>query len=233
MEAVYFLNVGKVRKNNEDGLLVDDILQIDSINEPKRIEGEFKKIIVSDGMGGLDNGEVATKIVLEEFKNTLIKTEEDIETIIHKSANKFLPNSGCATAGISFKTGIVFNVGDCRVYKKIDIFLNQLTKDHTLARQMIDIGELEEEDISKFDKKNILTSAVMKDRVIQIYKKEIKIKKGDIFLICSDGLWGEFELEELEECFESSDITKIGDSIFQTLQNKPQYDNISFVVVKV
>ena len=233
MEVVYFLSIGKVRKNNEDGLLIDDILQIDSINKPKKIEGEFKKIIVSDGMGGLDNGDVATKILLEELKNTQIKTKEDIETIIQKSADKFLPNSGCATAGITFETGIVFNVGDCRVYKKMDIFLNQLTKDHTLARQMVDLGKIDEEEIPKFDKKNVLTSAVMKNQIIQIYQKEIKIKKGDIFLLCSDGLWGEFELEELEECFEGGDVTKIGENIFQALQNKPQNDNISFVVVKV
>jgi len=232
MEAIYFVNRGKVRENNEDGVLVDDILVVDSMDKPKKIEGNFKKIVVSDGMGGLDNGEVATKILLETFKNSEIKSE-DIESTIQKSADKFLDNSGCATAGILFDSNVVFNVGDCRVYKKVDIFLNRLTKDHSLAEQLIDIGELDEENILEFEEKNVLTSAVIKNRDIKIYSKEIKIKQNDIFLVCSDGLWGEIVIDELEECFDSDDIEIITDNLLKLLDKKEQKDNISFIIVKV
>ena len=232
MEAVYYVNKGKVRENNEDGILIDDILVIESMQSPKQIEGNFKKIVVSDGMGGLDNGEVATKILLETFRDNEIKNQDEIKNTIYKSADNFLDNSGCATAGIIFDR-FVFNVGDCRVYKKVDMFLNRLTKDHSLAEQLIDIGELDEENILEFDKKNVLTSAVIKNKDIQIYTKEIKIKENDIFLVCSDGLWGELSLDELEECFESEDITEISSNLLKSLELKEVKDNVSFVIVKV
>lgn len=232
MEAIYYVNKGKVRENNEDGILIDDILVIESMQSPKQIEGNFKKIVVSDGMGGLDNGEVATKILLETFRDNEIKNQDEIKNTIYKSADNFLDNSGCATAGIIFD-GFVFNVGDCRVYKKVDMFLNRLTKDHSLAEQLIDIGQLDEENILEFDKKNVLTSAVIKNKDIQIYTKEIKIKENDIFLVCSDGLWGELSLDELEECFESEDITEISSNLLKSLELKEVKDNVSFVIVKV
>ena len=232
MEAIYYVNKGKVRGNNEDGILIDDVLILKSMSEPKKIEGDFKKIVVSDGMGGLDNGEVATKILLETFRDSEIKSLEDIEKTIEKSADNFLENIGCATAGIIFD-GFVFNVGDCRVYKKVNIFLNRLTKDHSLAEQLIDIGKLSEDDVIEFEKKNVLTSAVMKNRDIKIYTKEIKIKENDIFLVCSDGLWGEFSLDKLEECFDNDDIEKIGVNIVNSLKDKEIKDNISFVIIKV
>ena len=232
MEAIYYVNKGKVRENNEDGILIDDILVIESMQSPKQIEGNFKKIVVSDGMGGLDNGEVATKILLETFRDNEIKNQDEIKNTIYKSADNFLDNSGCATAGIIFDR-FVFNVGDCRVYKKVDMFLNRLTKDHSLAEQLIDIGELDEENILEFDKKNVLTSAVIKNKDIQIYTKEIKINQDDIFLVCSDGLWGELSLDELEECFESEDITEISSNLLKSLELKEVKDNVSFVIVKV
>jgi len=233
VEAIYFLNRGKVRANNEDGILIDDLIVLGSMEEPKKIVGYFKKIVVSDGIGGLENGEVATKILLEHFKNSKIFSKDDIQKIIKKSASSFLPNSGCATAGIIFDVGIVFNVGDCRVYKKVDFFLNQLTKDHSLIQQLIDSGELSQEEVNDFEEKSVLTSAVMRDRNISIYQKDIKIKKGDIFLVCSDGIWGEFSIDELEECFNIDDIEVIGKNLFESLKKKNQKDNICFVIVKV
>jgi serine/threonine protein phosphatase PrpC len=233
MKAIYYVNKGKVRNNNEDGLLIDDIIATESMNRPEIIEGNFKKIIVSDGMGGLDNGEIATKILLETFKENNINKIDDIQKVIKISADKFLDNSGCAAAGITFGCNAVFNVGDCRVYRKEEIFLNRLTKDHSLAEQLIDLGELDEDDILNFEKKNVLTSAVMKNREIQIYTKEIKIKENDIFLVCSDGVWGECTLEELEDCFSCNNIEVISDNLINLLQTKELKDNLSFVIVKV
>jgi len=233
MEAIYFLNRGKVRKNNEDGILIDDVIVLESMQEPKKIVGNFTKIVISDGMGGHENGEIATKILLDYFKNNKNFLENNIENIIKNSASFFLPNSGCATAGLIFDIGVVFNVGDCRVYKKVDFFLNRLTKDHSLVQKLIDSGKLSEEDINNFEDRNVLTSAVMRDSNIEIYKKKVKIKKGDIFLICSDGVWGEFNIDELEECFNEENIEVIGKNLFKELQKKSQKDNISFVIVKV
>lgn len=233
MEALYFVNRGKVRQNNEDGILIDEMVVCDSMDEPKKIDGDFKKIVVSDGMGGLDSGEIATKILLETFRESEIEEIDDIQKTIQKSADRFLDNSGCATAGIIINKGFVFNVGDCRVYKKVDLFLNKLTRDHSIAEQLIEIGELSEEDILEFDRKNVLTSGVIKNRTIQIYAKKVKIKKGDIFLICSDGLWGELSIDELEDAFGSEYLEDIGANIFKTIKNKKQKDNISFVILKV
>jgi serine/threonine protein phosphatase PrpC len=56
---------------------------------------------------------------------------------------------------------------------------------------------------------------------------------GDIYLICTDGLWGEFSIDELEACFEDSDLSSINENILKAIEHKTLSDNISYILLEV
>jgi len=249
MEIAYFTNVGNVRKNNEDALLIQDkIIWNVSLNKVQfeYIESGYILLAVADGMGGHERGEIAAKVTLETLKETKPRTVEEIEESLKLARDRLetyarmFPEAlglGTAVAGliVNGKEGIVFNVGDCRVYKKVGNFLRRLTKDHTLAEELVDRGILSEEEVIYYSNKNVLTSAIIGDNyqtVMRIYTKEIPVKDGDIYLICSDGFWEVFTNDELESLFNSNDLKEISNNILSSLKNKTLKDNVSFIIAK-
>ena len=139
-----------------------------------------------------------------------------------------------AVAGLFLgDSSFVFNVGDCRAYKRQDIFLGKITSDHSLVQKLVVSGEITEEEAMEHPKKNVITSAIVPKGQVEIYAKKISVYDGDIFLICSDGLWGEFGIDELEECFEDDNIDEINKKIQQALLNKELADNVSYILLKV
>jgi len=251
MEVAYFTNVGSVRKNNEDAILIQDkIIWNKSLNKVyfEYIKNKYIILAVADGMGGHERGEIAAKITLETLKETKPKNSEEIIKAIEEARSKLEmytkdnPEAlglGTALAGLIVdegENGLAFNVGDCRVYKKIGNFLRRLTKDHTLAEELVDRGILSEEEVLNYPNRNVLTSAIIGDNYqtkMQIYTKEIHVKEGDIYLICSDGFWEAFKNEEMEGFFNSDNIKEITKNIVRGLKGKILKDNISFIIAKM
>ncbi|EDP73388.1 hypothetical protein HG1285_06943, partial [Hydrogenivirga sp. 128-5-R1-1] len=81
---------------------------------------------------------------------------------------------------------------------------------------------------------NILTSAITSSiNPDEVQTKKVKINEGDIFFLCTDGLWKEFDIEELEECFLTGNIETAANEIIQKLKVKKQKDNVSFIILKI
>ncbi len=221
MKAIYYTNKGKIRNINQDCLLIEDIVQ-GNMNTYKTSNNVRNFVAVADGVGGAPSGELASKTVLQTLKEN---ENSSIKDAIIKAKNKIKQieeihpqNKGMATtlSGISLKESIVFNSGDSRVYKKKEKNLWQLTYDQ----------------IDKYT--NALTSAITSNvNEKEIQMKKIKINKGDIFFLCTDGIWKEFDIEELEEYFFIGDIETAADQIIQKLKVKEQKDNVSFIILKI
>ena len=235
MKAKYYTNTGKQRNTNQDGIIIDNLIVTESMESPQQIESNIQVTCIADGMGGKKQGEIATQIWLKNLSKSNINNQDKLKITLENTQN-MLKNidTGCATAGIVFANeNFVFNVGDCRVYKKEGEFLNKLTHDHSVIQQLIDSGEITEEESIFHPKGHILTSAIMPDIEVQIYMRKIKIFEDDIFFLCSDGIWGEFEIEELEKCFKINDIEVINDALEKVLKTKKQKDNLSYILLKV
>jgi protein phosphatase len=144
-------------------------------------------------------------------------------------------DTGCAVAGMVLShESFIYNIGDCRVYKKEGEFLNQLSKDHTVVQGLIDNFEIDEEEAKIHPNRHVLTSAITPSKEeIKLFIKDIKLFNGDLFFICSDGVWGEFELEELEECFSVLGIEEIDTAIQIKLQTKNLQDNLSYILLEI
>jgi len=235
MKVIYYTHTGRVRISNEDGLLVGEVLTIEPMSEPEIYLESADKLCVADGMGGSRYGEVATKTFLSLLQEVSVQSTEDIDIVVRQTQKTLQGiDTGCAVAGLILgEEPFVFNIGDCRVYKKEGIFLNKLTRDHSVVQQLIDSGEITEEEALVHPRNHILTSALTPTSTPEIYVKKIKVPDKAIYLLCTDGLWGEFGIDELESCFESDVLEEIDQKIQTALKNKSLKDNISYILVEV
>ena len=247
LKVYYYTNTGKVRKNNEDALLVqNEIVSEANFDSCKSLEIEAEKIllVVADGMGGHEKGEVAARIVLETIKEQLqtMNDGEDIKRAIHLAKEKLEeyikehPEAyglGCALAGVlvsNSEEAFIFNVGDCRVYRFINNNLRRLSKDHSLVESLLSDGLITPEEVRTHPQRNVLTSAVMGDSYnhsLDIYVNSVDISLGGKFLICSDGLWDELEDEEINHLLSEESCCE---KLVEKLTEKPLRDNVSFIV---
>jgi protein phosphatase len=250
VEASYISNIGKTRKKNEDSLLMNDLL-ISEANMDRaaylQSSAEKQIYIVADGMGGHERGELASKTVLEEFKKRYpgIENEADVSAVI--SAAKETLNGLAKEDGLKYGMGttvsgifltdkgsFVFNCGDSRVYLLKDVFLERLTKDHSVVQELVDFGTITEDEMRFHSQKNIVTSAVIADLLggpPEADVKAIEISGDGTFLICTDGLWESMSRQEMEGCF--TNRGKAVQCLFERAIAGEGRDNISAIVLRV
>ncbi len=246
MKVIYYTSKGKVRDNNEDAILIQDKLISEAdFEEPieEECEGCFL-FAVADGMGGHQKGEIASREALETLRRLKPRDNEELDMAIEKSRDRLeelvKQDSSCygmgtAIAGLILKEegyAVVFNVGDCRVYRIRENKIERLTIDHSLVEMLVARGDISREEAKQHPKRNVLTSAIIGDNYkspLEVYKREVIILENTKFLICSDGLWEELEEEELLRLANSETKSEF----FDILKDKPLKDNLSFILLEV
>ncbi len=178
-------NKGKVRDNNEDYAF-----------------GRDNILIVADGMGGHNAGEIASREAVETASEILLGKETDnVKDLIGESiseANKKVfsmateEKSGMGTTMdiCLYKNGVlnIGHVGDSRVYVIRDKEAKCLTKDHSYVEMLVQKGEITKEEAQNYPMKNMITRAVGVAENCEVDFYELKIEKGDKILLCTDGL---------------------------------------------
>jgi PPM family protein phosphatase len=251
IRACYLTNIGKIRTNNEDSLLVHDLIVSETnMNEPLTLSIDEKRclFIVADGMGGHAKGELASRVVLEVMhdKQMAIQSLEDIPDLIElarKNLNelvtvdKELIGLGSTAAGIIINDdrAFIFNCGDSRVYKLNGKFLEKITHDHSIVQNLVDSGEITEDEMRTHPRKNIITSAIMgdlKEAAPESYLREISVHFEQCFLLCSDGVWEGLSIDDLEQCFNGSEIKEKAIALYSAIINGEAQDNFSFIIIE-
>ena len=251
MKVCYITNVGKIRYRNEDAVLVDGkIFAKISMNTPDCEEFLLSSPIllaVADGMGGHACGDEASRLVLEFLKDKYPKDAEGVSEIVKESkrfldkfvesGNEFCYGMGTALAGVYFypdKRAIVFNVGDCRVYRFRNGKLDLLTWDHTFIFKLYKEGKITYDELRVHPERNILESAVMGGYpdIPEVFVREVDYRYGDRFLICSDGLWEALSFNEKKECLNKESLEEASKCLFE-LAYQDGRDNISFVLCEL
>lgn len=251
--AAAITHVGKVRENNEDNYFVNGRYRVDTdiFNEVYETCGRGDKHLFSvcDGMGGEAYGELASLIAVRTLKKFVNKK---ISECIHdyvNHANKLIcseieKNDGArigSTVALLYidETGAYgYNIGDSRIYLMRDGCLTQLSKDHTQAQSMVDMGLLEPEKMNSHKGKHKLTQhlGIFSDElIIQPYTAEpIAVKNNDIFILCSDGLTDMMDNAEIESIAGRNESPKdIADTLVGVALAKGGKDNTTVVIVKV
>lgn len=253
-------NVGLKRMNNEDNFLLDEIWNRESAldkSEDMTIANKQKawcNVAVFDGMGGGDNGELASLIAAEEFQKVFNEinvntVDTDIETMSRRgflNANRRIieeqqyhamygtTGTIICTNGVKFK---VFHLGDSRAYLFRNGELYQLTKDQTLAAMKISLGFYEENDPLVEKEKHQLTEYIGCDQTLEnlrpLESQWMDLLSGDKLLICSDGLYDMCSNAQIIEIMKNEEQPeKIAQKLLQRALENGGFDNITCLVLE-
>jgi len=226
-------HVGHVRKLNEDACL----------ELPQR--GLW---VVADGMGGHAAGDLASGLLVESLRQ--IGEPDSLEDLAAKvrgalqRVNRNLAEEarrrnqqiiGCTVAALLVhdRRALCLWAGDSRVYLMRSGQLQQLTRDHSQVEEMIARGLLKREQARTFAGSNAITRAVGVMEPLELESLTLDILDGDLFLLCSDGLYNEVAPQQLEQLLGLDDCrAAVEQLIQQALQGKAR-DNITAVLVRI
>ena len=196
-------DVGYVRENNEDSF---------------GLAPEMNLFVLSDGMGGLASGEVASRLAVEtiieycreadanpsqpaageridgvsEISNRLASAVRLANQIVHEAAGQNLAGQsmGATVVAVRFtdERMSVAHVGDSRVYRLRGDAIEQLTQDHSFVAEEIRRGRMTAEEASGSNLQNVLVRALGIEPEVEVDVTEELVQDGDTVLLCSDGL---------------------------------------------
>lgn len=239
-------DIGKRKVNNQDKLLI-------RIGEAEGI-GEFGLFVVADGMGGMAEGEKASEIAVEalkhwweqlDFKNICHPDQTSIGNDLGKQFRHINSNIRHYGQELGIKLGttlsalfivrdtyVLCHIGDSRVYrlKSRDKQLIQLTIDHTVVAEQVRFGKITSEEALYHPNRNILTQCLGIRQEISPFLSWGKVEKGDIFLLCSDGLYNKVP----HHCLATSIMENMpgaADRLIRIANDNGGNDNISVIIV--
>ena len=234
--------VGLVRKANEDS--------IGSITKPNELSLNLR--IVCDGMGGHIGGAKASKIAVESIQEYFLNNPNPVPQIALKEAITFanLQIFASAQAEPEFKgmgttcavlleiEGLIYiaHVGDSRIYIHTDHKLYRVTKDHSYVQDLVDKGEITDQQMETHPNKNQLTRALgIADRVeVDVVSKPILAKSGDYFMLCSDGLSGLINDRMINSVLKTEDsIETMVNNLITMAEAAGGHDNISVDLIEI
>jgi protein phosphatase len=189
-------DIGRRRSENQDNL------------GAWRHEDGRHLLLVADGMGGHRGGATASQIAVRTFREIFDASamEDDAEDLlhsafaeanhhIHTSSRQDLALSGMGTTGVAllvYESGEAFigHVGDSRAYRLRRGTLECLTRDHNVRNQLVDRNGFSEAEASQIPDAEALVRALGPSAEVEAEIHRITLEEGDLFLLCSDGLYG-------------------------------------------
>lgn len=200
-QAASLTDKGRVRRTNEDVCAADTV---------------SRTFMVADGMGGVEGGEVAAALFLATVREMVpapLDLEQErgvalVRQVFARANDKILSHAtavaehrGCGcTADLLLACGermILGHVGDSRCYALRQGRLEQLTVDHSLVQEQLDLGLLDENQARNSRYRNVLTRAVGITPQLQVDIHTLAAVAGDLYLLCTDGLHGMLSQAEM------------------------------------
>lgn len=230
-------DIGKMREVNEDSYMAEDRL-----------------FAVTDGMGGHNAGEIASKLALEILKNVfgdpepgtpdtdILKglktavTEANSAVFAAAAGKAAYSGMGTTLTAAYFDKGSIYtaHVGDSRAYISTNGELTQITRDHTLVNEMIVRGELDDELARVHPLRHVITRALGTFAAVDVDLNKTPVEPGSLVLICSDGLSSKLPAEKIAAVIrENEDIDKAADELVAQALAAGGEDNITLVLIAV
>lgn len=236
-------DIGLVRQNNEDYWAAMP---------------ELGFYALADGMGGHRAGEIASKLAIDTLCETIesalgeesdelsfeeahgvmqLAIEHTNRTVYERGqSNEDFRGMGTTLCCLLFhRKGLIYaHVGDSRIYRLRKGKLEQMTRDHSLLREMIELGQLSERQADEFVYKNIITRAVGTESEIDPSVHMADLQNHDIYLMCSDGLSDMLTVSEMEKILNKyKTIEEAGTKLVKTAKENGGYDNVTLVLMQV
>ena len=219
MKAFCITDVGQNRSMNQDFVFASET----------PVGNLPNLFVVADGMGGHRAGDTnPIKIIrtaVEEANRRVYEKSREDENLAGMGTT-------VVVAVIEGRYLYVANVGDSRLYLIRDD-IRQITKDHSLVEEMVRSGKLKKEEARKHPNKNVITRAVGVEREVNIDFFDLRVRKGDKILLCSDGLSNMLEDSEICAIVKSGgDVEERARKLITAANQNGGKDNISVVLVE-
>ena len=209
--------------------------------------------VVSDGVGGAAAGEVASGIfistVSENIENEQTVSEQNTISAIKQTflkANSDIIEYACqnpdhkgmactAELLVIGNNGFVLgHVGDSRTYRYRKNTLVQLTKDHSFIQQQVELGKITEQEAKTHRYRNVILRAVGTEETIDVDIIRGKVRSGDIFMLCSDGLTDMVAEADISACLEQAiSIEEKVSYLIDLANHAGGQDNITVILTEV
>jgi serine/threonine protein phosphatase PrpC len=222
-------DVGAVREVNEDSFIA---------------RPEIGLWAVADGMGGYENGQWASGTIVEAL--AAIGTDEDFDAaaakvadaihaanaVINEQVRSTGHNMGSTAAALMIqgRRFVVFWAGDSRVYLLRDGELIRMTQDHTQVQDMVERGLLTPEEAAHHPMMHVISRAVGVETTLELDAIVDEAEVGDVFLICSDGLYGVVGDEEILAALLAAPLTA-PEQLVQLCLSRGAPDNVTVVTI--
>jgi len=234
-------DIGLVRSSNQDayndGILPD----------------QSAWVVVCDGMGGANGGAVASSVAVKKIsehmvsnykqglsdsmiKELILSSIVNANMEVHNMASSDTELSGMGTtvvvALISNGMAHIAHAGDSRAYLITPDEIRQLTTDHSMVQEMVNNGDLTEQQARQHPQKNIITRALGVENSIEIDYCEIPFLQGSKLLICTDGLTNYVEAEQIFQLSRKVDGGALTEQLIELAKNSGGGDNITVAIVE-
>ncbi len=259
---VYALtDVGKTREHNEDTFLVADLegaSQLDFATGAllKTPGAHGLLFLVADGMGGAASGEIASgmagQVVLncltsawsadgalseDAFAAALRDATETANSRIHQFSRENPEHRGMGTtatlAGLFGDKLFLAQVGDSRAYLVRGGQAKQLTKDQSLMQRLVEAGELTQEEADVSERRNIILQALGPDAHVTVDLTHQQLRRGDVLLLCSDGLSGLVRADEIAQLASHADsVETLCHALVDRANERGGPDNITVIAAR-
>ncbi|HEX5829750.1 MAG TPA: Stp1/IreP family PP2C-type Ser/Thr phosphatase [Gemmatimonadaceae bacterium] len=262
VDAVGRTDVGRTREHNEDSFLVADLTAGSALPEGEEVDeypvGERGLLcLVADGMGGAAAGEIASDLAVQAVLETLLErwtpaddaspqafvhalrtAAEVANARIHEMAQQHLEYRGMGTtltmAGLLGGTLYLAQVGDSRAYLVRGGHARQITKDQSLMQKLVEAGEITAEEAERSDRRNIILQALGPESTVAIDLTDQPVRRGDILVLCSDGLSSLVRPEEIARAVtEAHSLDAACRQLIDRANASGGPDNITVVAVRL
>ncbi len=210
----------------------------------------FKLLMVADGMGGAQGGATASQLAVKTITEKVgdkdsITAEElvgaiyDCNTLIFKTAseNPDLLGMGTTFVGLFFKdtTLYVLNVGDSRAYRIREGKVQPMTEDHTLVKELVKSGAISVEQAENHPISHMLTRSLgpAEETVVDCVVSPDGPVRGDIYLLCSDGLYNLVQDHEFVSLIQGVSLEEGAQRLIALANERGGVDNITVVLAAV
>jgi len=237
-------DVGCVRELNEDSI------RVIQPTDPNELAQRGILVVVADGMGGHNAGEIASQLAVEvvvqryaddtkEPGSALANALEQANRVIVDAASRDVRYSGMGTTctALVLRGGLAYcaHVGDSRLYlaRGNDIFL--MTEDHSALMHLVRQGTITADEARHHPDKSVIVRALgARDDVdVATWEKPLPVRPGDTFLMCSDGLYDLVEDEEIKQIVMLGDPQPACENLIALAKERGGHDNITVGIVSL
>jgi PPM family protein phosphatase len=244
VSASLITDCGCVRDLNED------CCQFVQPSDPDLLSRKGVLIVVADGMGGCQAGEVASRIAVETVARAYYTSDGEPGTALadaFREANSEIyrfshlreelsgMGTTCTALAIQGRVAHSAHVGDSRLYLVRSGWIYQMTEDHSMVKELIKQGVLTPDAARHHVDRNIILRALGSRATIEVatWDQPLPVRAGDRFVLCSDGLHDAITDEEIRLATESELVEVACETLVATARGRGGNDNITVAIARV